>query len=61
MPFRPWAESAQDPEPEHPVTPTTTSCNVGAGYANPDAEDPAAQSKEVDELAPKKKRPQSMF
>ena len=57
MPDRPWAESAQDSEPEHPVTPTKPSRKDGASHADPDAEDPATQTEEEEELGAKKIRP----
>ena len=57
MPHRPWEESAQDSEPEKPATPTKPSRNDGATRADPDAEDPAAQSDEEEGLGPKKIRP----
>ncbi len=59
MPCRPWEKPKQVPEPEHPVTPAKPACDDGVSHAyhDPDAEDPANQSEEEEELAPKKQSP----
>ncbi len=38
MPCQPEEESAQGPEPEHPVTTTKPTRNDGPSHADPDAE-----------------------
>ena len=57
MPCRPWEKDQQDPAPEHPVTPTKAPCNDLASHDDPDAEGPATQSEEDEELSAKKIRP----
>ena len=44
MSYRLWEEPTPDSEPANPVTPAKPSHNDGAGRADSDAEDPAAQS-----------------
>ena len=54
MPCRPEEESAQGPEPEHPVK---ESRNHGASHADPDEADPDCRSDEEEVLDAKKTRP----
>ena len=56
MSCRPWEEPAPVSEPENPVAHTKPSCNDGASHADPDAEDPSAQSDEEEELGVRKIR-----
>ena len=56
MPCRPEEESAQAPEPGHPVTPTKITCNAGANYADPDAEGRETESDREEDLRAKKHR-----
>jgi hypothetical protein len=43
MSYRPWEESALDPETPHPITPTKPQHNAWAGHYNPDAENSECQ------------------
>jgi hypothetical protein len=55
MPCHPEEESAQDPEPENPVTPTKAARNDGADNQEPDAENSGTES-DLDEESPWKHR-----
>ena len=56
MPCRPEEESVQDPEPEHPVTPTKPTRNDGASHADPDAEGLETESDGEEDLGATKIR-----
>ena len=56
MPCRPEEESAQDPEPEHPVTSTKPTRNAGASHADPDAEGRETESGGEEDLGATKIR-----
>jgi hypothetical protein len=43
MSYRPWEESAPDPETPNPVTPIKPQRNAGAGQDNPDAQNSECQ------------------
>ena len=55
MPCRPEEEFAQGPESPHPVTPTKSTGNDGAGHADPDAKNSDAESDL--EVPQRRKRP----
>ena len=56
MPCRPEEESAQAPEPGHPVTPTKTTRNAGASHADPDVEGRETESDGEEDLGATKIR-----
>ena len=56
MPCRPEEESVQDPEPEHPVTPTKPTRNAGASHTDPDAEGRETESDGEEDLGATKIR-----
>ena len=55
MPCRPVEEFVQGPEPPHPVTPTKSTGNDGAGHAEPDAKNPEVDG-DLDEVLPQKQK-----
>ncbi len=58
MSYRPWEESAPDPETPYPVTPTKLPRNAGAGQDNQDAENSECHY-DSDEPFRKKKKTQT--
>ena len=56
MPCQPEEESAQGPEPEHPVTPTEPTGNDGASHADPNAEGRETESDGEEDLGATKIR-----
>ena len=56
MPCRPWEEEQLDPAPEHPVTPTEPTRNVGASHAGPNAKVTETESEREEEIGAKKFR-----
>ena len=61
MPCQPEEQFAQGPEQPHPVTPTKSTRNDGAGHADPDAENSESGSDLDVELPQKRKRSRTIL